>query len=112
MNREKILSLTRRDFIWETMRGSGKGGQNRNKRETAIRITHPPSGATAISCDEREQFRNKQIAFKRICKHPIFLNWCKSLIIKTKSRAELEKEIDESMKPENLKIEYGWKAEQ
>lgn len=108
MSRTKILSLTRKDFVFETFRSGGKGGQNQNKVESGVRIRHLPSGAIAESREERSQWQNKQIAFKRLCKHPSFLNWCKLLISKTKTKAELEKEVDDWMKDENLKIEYGF----
>jgi len=49
------------------MRGSGAGGQNRNKRDTACRITHIPTGIAVRCEEERTQAQNKQLAFKRLC---------------------------------------------
>jgi len=46
----------------ETFRSSGKGGQNVNRRETAVRLRHRPSGIVVACRQERTQFRNKQIA--------------------------------------------------
>ncbi|CAJ0601646.1 unnamed protein product [Cylicocyclus nassatus] len=50
----------------ETMRASGPGGQNVNKRSTAVRITHKESGIAVHCMDERFQHLNIQIAFKRL----------------------------------------------
>jgi protein subunit release factor B len=70
--REKILSVTLADCDVQTKRGSGKGGQNRNKRETAVRIVHRASGAVGESQEERSQLQNKRTAFKRMANTSTF----------------------------------------
>lgn len=53
--------LQESDIEWQFMRGSGKGGQNRNKLETACRATHVPTGIV-VRCEgerKREQNRNQ-----------------------------------------------------
>ena len=50
----------------ETFRGPGPGGQHRNKTESAVRMTHRPSGIVRIARDDRSQLRNRQIALERI----------------------------------------------
>ena len=50
------------DLKIEFFRSSGPGGQNVNKRETAVRITHLPTGVNVASQVERSQERNREIA--------------------------------------------------
>lgn len=59
----------------QTKRGSGKGGQNRNKRDTAVRIVHRASGAVGESQEERSQLQNKRLAFRRMVAHQKFQTW-------------------------------------
>lgn len=70
--REKILSVTLKDCDVQTKRGSGKGGQNRNKRDTAVRIVHRASGAVGESQEQRSQLQNKRAAFLRMAQTPVF----------------------------------------
>lgn len=56
------LELRHEDLEEEFMRGSGAGGQNRNKRDTAVRLRHRPTGIEVRSEGERTQHRNREIA--------------------------------------------------
>jgi protein subunit release factor B len=47
-------------------RGSGPGGQHRNKTETAVRIVHRPTGVLAVASEERSQLRNRERALERL----------------------------------------------
>lgn len=61
-----IFSLTKKDFRVDFFRGSGAGGQNRNKRDTAVRITHIETGITSECQEERNQEQNKKRAFLKL----------------------------------------------
>ena len=50
----------------DTMRASGPGGQNLHKTESAVRLTHFPSGVVVIASDTRSQTRNRELAFERL----------------------------------------------
>lgn len=56
------FSINPKDLEWDTMRSGGKGGQNVNKVETAVRVRHIPTGTTVRCETERSQHRNKELA--------------------------------------------------
>ncbi len=60
----KNIVIPPEDLKVELSRSSGAGGQNVNKRETAVRVVHLPTGIAAASQTERSQGQNKEIAMR------------------------------------------------
>ena len=78
---EELLSLCR----VETFRSGGKGGQHANKTESAVRLTHAPSGIQVSCQDERSLYQNKIKCLKELRKRIVKLNYRPPERIPTKS---------------------------
>ena len=93
---EKDIVIPEVDLKIEFARSSGPGGQNVNKRETAVRVIHLPSNISVHASGERSQEQNRQQALS-ILRAKIF-----------KKAEEEKKSIEESMKlTKNTEIEWG-----
>jgi len=79
----KNISIPEKDLKWEFARSSGPGGQNINRRETAVRVVHLPTGISASSCSQRNQAVNREKALQLLK-----LKLCK--IMKEKREEKLE----------------------
>jgi protein subunit release factor B len=55
-----------RDCDIEFLRATGPGGQNRNKVETGVRLTHRPTGIVVMATERRSQAQNREAAYARM----------------------------------------------
>ena len=92
---EGEIEIKDEDIRIDVYRSSGAGGQKVNKTETAIRITHFPTGIVVTCQNERGQLQNKEMAFK----------YLRSKLLER--RIEEQRAEEAALKGETKKIEWG-----
>lgn len=105
MARELLFSLTRKDFVVETFRAGGKGGQKQNKTSSGVRIRHPASGAVGESRETRSQHQNKRMAFQRLLESARFRVWHAAKCAELLTGETVEQAVERLMAPHNLRVE-------
>lgn len=64
--RSPILGVDPKDIRVDTYRDTGPGGQHRNKTDSAVRITHLPTGIVVSAVEDRSQHKNRAVAHQRL----------------------------------------------
>ena len=94
VNEDIDIEINQKDLRIDTFRSSGAGGQHVNKTDSAIRITHIPSGIVTQCQTQRSQHKNKEQALK-VLKSKLF-------------QLEMEKQLLNKKELEGEKKDIGW----
>lgn len=104
MSKELLFTVSKKDCRFDYYRGSGAGGQKRNKTSNCCRCTHLASGAVARSEEGRSKELNKKNAFRKMAETQEFQKWIRIETSRVTGKlAEIEEAIDKSM--EDVKVE-------
>jgi protein subunit release factor B len=96
---ELLFRVTAADCDWDYIRGSGAGGQHRNKTSSAVRCAHRASRAVGYSEDTRSQHDNKRTAFRRMAESDRFRAWHRLESMRRLGRLiEVDAEVDRQMR--------------
>jgi protein subunit release factor B len=96
-----LFSITAKDCEWSFTRGTGNGGQKKNKTSSAVHCMHRPSGAHGYSEASRSQADNKQVAFQKMYDSPEFQRWVNIEFMKRSGEMD---DIDRQVENELTKV--------
>lgn len=109
MSEKRLLfSVTASDCKWAYTRGTGAGGQKKNKTSSAVHCTHESSGAHGYSEETRSQAKNKELAFVKMTQTKEFKAWHKMEFMRRSGTLEL---IEQSVREEMKKVKVERKNE-
>lgn len=111
--KELLFSVTAADCDWSYTKGTGSGGQKKNKTSSAVHCTHRASKAHGYSEASRSQLDNKREAFVKMCATKEFKDWHRLEVSRRTGRqAELERAVAEEMKKVKyeVKVDQRWRA--
>ena len=95
----------------DTFRAGGKGGQHLNKTESAVRMTHLPTGEVVTCQDERSQYQNKRKCLLQLREKLVALNYRPPKRIPTRKPRSAKEKILETKRKQSQKKQLRQKPE-
>lgn len=105
MDKKLLFSVQKKDFIIQTFKAGGAGGQHQNKTDSGVRIIHKASGAVGECRNERSQHRNKRLALQRLTASVKFKLWVNAKAFEFMDETTIDQRVDAAMVDKNLKVE-------
>jgi protein subunit release factor B len=110
MTKEILFSVTANDCEWSYTRGTGSGGQKKNKTSSAVHCIHHPSGAHGYAEDDRSQATNRKTAFQRMANSKEFQSWHKMEILRRSGKmAQIDAEVERELKKVKIEVRQDGK---
>lgn len=100
-----LFSVTISDCRVDAFTVGGAGGGGKDTSNTGVRVTHIASGASSIATETRSQFKNKQVAFRRMSQTRTFLAWHRMEVARRSGAKSIDEQVEEAMHVSNLKFE-------
>lgn len=105
MDKELVFSVTSKDCDWSYYRGTGKGGQKKNKTSNCARCKHCASGAVGKSENGRSKEHNRRTAFLHMIATDKFKAWHKIEIARrTGELGDMEERVNREMNKVRVEI--------
>jgi protein subunit release factor B len=106
-----LFSITAKDCEWSYTKGTGAGGQKRNKTSSAVHCTHKASGAHGYSEASRSQLDNRRDAFVKMTETDKFKQWVRlEYMRRTGELMEIERRVEQELTKvkTEVKIDGKW----
>lgn len=108
--RQQLVRVTAKDCRWDYYKGSGAGGQKKNKTENCVRCTHEASGGVGKSEDGRSKDQNKRTAFVRMAETKEFKTWLRLESMRAAGQIDsIEDKVKKSLKESVVEVKDGKK---
>jgi protein subunit release factor B len=110
VKKDPLFSVTADDCDWSYTRGTGNGGQKKNKTSSAVHCRHRSSGAYGYSESSRSQLDNRRDAFRKMSETKEFQQWVNLEFMKRSGQLlEIERSVEQELQKVKLEIKIDGK---